>query len=55
MLAAPQEPGVGVPRRAQPHGGIASLVTSALVGHHVPDMQRDFGGFWFFYAGEGPA
>jgi hypothetical protein len=36
----------------------ATLVTSALVGHHVPDMQRDdctFGGSWFFYAGERPA
>jgi hypothetical protein len=35
-----------------------TLVTSALVGHHVPDMHRDvctFGGFWFFYAGERPA
>jgi hypothetical protein len=31
-----------------------TLVTSALVRHHVPDMHRSYG-FWFFYAGEGPA
>jgi len=30
------------------------LVTSALVRHHDAGMQR-FQGFWFFYAGEGPA
>ena len=32
----------------------ALLVTSGLVGHHVRDMQRTYG-FWFFYAGEAPA
>jgi hypothetical protein len=39
----------------RPQGrGNPGLATSGLVGHHVPDMQRSFG-FWFFYAGDDPA
>jgi hypothetical protein len=51
MLTGPADRGAGAPTGA-------SLVTSSLVGHHVRGMQRNicsFGGFWFFYAGEGPA